>query len=141
MATLAEIRTAIADTVTAADIGLRAYDKIADITAPPALLVLPADGPDFMVTFARGSDTYQFDLFTMTSRVVPRTGQDALDAYVSGTGPRSLRQLFWANKSLGLADGTEATARGWSRYGGNFPNANIDHIGAVLRLTVMTPGT
>lgn len=141
MASLSEIRSAIANTVTNAEIGLQAYDTVADIVAVPALLVLPAEGPDFMVTFARGSDTYQFDLFTMTSRVVPRTGQEALDAYVTGAGPRSLRALFWANKGLGLGDGTEATARGWSRYGGNFPNVGIDHIGAVLRLTVMTPGT
>jgi hypothetical protein len=77
----------------------------------------------------------------MTSRVVPRTGQDALDAWVTGAGPRSLRQLFWTNRTLGLGDGTEATARGWSRYGGAFPNAGIDHIGAALRLVVTTPGT
>lgn len=141
MATLTAIRTAIETTINNGDVGLKAYATVEDIVVVPSLLVLPAEGPDFMVTFARGSDTYQFDLFTMTSRVVPRAGQEALDAYVSGTGPRSLRQLFWANKSLGLSDGTEATARGWSRYGGSFSTVSIDHVGAVLRLSVMTPGT
>src|SRR4030042_4167996 len=123
------IRTAIADTINNNVADLRAYDTAQDIVAVPAMLVLPADS-DFVVAFARGSDTYQFDLFVMVSRTVPRTAQNALDAYVTGAGGRSIREAIWNNKALGLADGTEAHVRGMSRYGGAFPAGGRDPLRA-----------
>jgi myosin-crossreactive antigen len=77
----------------------------------------------------------------MVSRVVPRVGQDSLDAFVTGAGPQSIRQAIFLHRDLGLTDGTEAYVKGMSRYGGSFPAASIDHIGAALRLVVTTPGT
>jgi hypothetical protein len=140
MASLLAIRDAIKATVEANVTGLKVYDTAPDITVLPAMLVLPAEA-NFDVAFARGWDTYQLDLFVMTSRMSPRTAQDALDAYVTGAGSRSVRAAIFANRALGLTDGTEAHVSGMSRYGGNYRTASIEHIGAVLRLVVTTPGT
>lgn len=140
MASIEVIRDAIADTINDNVQGLRAYDTVADIVNPPAMLVLPIES-EFALAFGRGSDTHNFDLFVMVSRTVPRVGQNSLDAFVTGAGAQSIRQAIFQHRDLGLADGTEAFIRGMSRYGGSFPNAGIDHIGAALRLVVTTPGT
>lgn len=140
MASLGAIRDAIKATIDANVTGLRVYDTAPDIVNLPALLVLPFDW-DFDVVFGRGSDTWRFDLFVMCSRTVPRTGQDSLDSFITGGGPQSVRQAIFQHRDLGLTDGTEAHISGGSRYGGSFPAAGIDHIGAALRLVVTTPGT
>lgn len=140
MAGLEQIRDAIKATIDAGVEGLRAYDTVPDIVNLPAVLVLPTE-TDFFGAFGRGSDTHQIDLFVMVSRTVPRVGQDSLDAFVTGAGSQSIRQAIFNNRTLGLTDGTEAHISGMSRYGGTFPAASIDHIGAALRLVVTTPGT
>jgi hypothetical protein len=139
MAGIEQIRDAVKTTVETIA-GLRVYDTAPDIANLPAMLVLPV-ATNFNAAFGRGFDTHQFDLFVMVSRVVPRVGQDSLDAFVTGAGPQSIRQAVFTNRSLGLADGTEAHVSGMSRYGGTFPAASIEHIGAALRLVVTTPGT
>jgi hypothetical protein len=140
MAGLGAIRDGVKATLEANVTGLRVYDTVPDITVLPALLVLPGD-TDFVKTFGRGSDTYQFELFVMCSRVVPRVAQDSLDAFVTGAGSQSIRAAIFANRDLGLSDGTEGFITGMSKYGGSFQGASIDHIGAALRLVVTTPGT
>jgi hypothetical protein len=140
MASLAAICDATKATIDAAGVGIRTYDHAPDITVVPALLILPAE-TNFDVAFGRGFDTHLLDLFVMVGRVSPRTGQDSLNAYVTGAGPQSIRQAIFARRTLGLTDGTDAHVSGMSRYGGSFSAAQIDHIGAVLRLVVTTPGT
>jgi hypothetical protein len=139
MATLGEIRDAIKETLsTIADV--RIYDTVPDQVNLPAILILPVEA-NFDKAFGRGHDEWQFDLFVMTSRTVARTSQDSLDAFVNGSGTRSIRALIFANQTLGLNDGTQAHVSGMSRYGGEFKTAGQDHIGAALRLTVTTIGT
>lgn len=140
MATLEQIRDALAETLSENLPALNVYDVVPDLPTLPALLVLPAEG-DFVVAFGRGFDTHQLDLYVMVSRTVPRTGQDSLDSYVTGGGPNSVRKIVFQNRTLGLADGTEAHVKGYGRYGGSFPAAGVDHIGAALRCVVTTPGT
>lgn len=139
MATVGEIRDAVKGTLEAAIADFRCYDTVPDLASVPATIVLPVES-DFATTFGRGFDTHQIDLFVMVSRVAPRSGQDSLDAFVTGQGPQSIRQAIFNNRTLGLA-GTDAFIRGMSRYGGTFTGASIDHIGAVLRLVVTSPGT
>ncbi len=140
MASLAQVRDGVKATLEANVTGLRVYDTVPDTVNLPALLVLPVEA-NFDFAFGRGADNYQIDLFVMTSRTVPRAGQDGLDAFITGAGSQSIRQAIFQNRTLGLVDGTEAHVSGMSRYGGNFPTAGIDHIGAALRLVVTTPGT
>jgi hypothetical protein len=139
MASLEQIRTAI-KTIVEAGTGLTVHDTVPDQITLPCAIILPQDG-DFYKAFGRGHDTHNLDLFVMISRTVPRVGQNNLDAYVTGAGPGSIRATVFANRGLGLSDGTEANISGYSRYGGSFPAAGIDHIGAALRFVVTTPGT
>ena len=139
MASLSEIRDGIKATL-ATITGLRAYDTVPDQVNLPAVLVLPVEA-DFNRAFSRGNDEYQFELFVMTSRTVARVGQDALDDFVTGSGDKSIRAKIFAVQDLGIGDGTQAYVSGMSRYGGSFPAAGIDHIGAALRLKVTTSNT
>ncbi|MEU2790371.1 hypothetical protein [Streptomyces sp. NPDC007100] len=76
--------------------------------------------------------------------LVPRTetglAQQALDAYVTGSGPRSIQRIIYGHPGLGLSDGTDAHTEGIRAYGGKSSTAGIDHVGAVVRLTVRTSG-
>jgi hypothetical protein len=140
MASLGAIRDAIKATLDANIAGLRVYDTVPDNIDPPALLILPLDA-DFDVAFGRGSDTYQIDLFVMTSRVVPRTSQDALDAFVTGAGASSR-----SGPDLREQDSRPHRRHRGARLGDVplrrlVPRRGIDHIGAALRLVVTTPGT
>lgn len=139
MASLGAIRDAIKATLATID-GVRIYDTVPDQINLPAVLILPIEA-DFNKAFGRGHDSYSFDLFVMTSRTVARTSQDALDAFLNGSGARSIRATIFAAQGLGLDDGTQAHVTGMSRYGGSFPAAGIDHIGAALRLNVTTGNT
>jgi hypothetical protein len=138
MASLLQLRDAIQSTL-ATITGLRVHDTIPDVTNPPAVVVYPTDA-DFNVAMGRGVDTWSFSLYVLVSAAVTRTGQDALDAYVTGAGSSSIRAAVFANRSLGLSN-VDAHVSRMTNYGAKFEGAHIDHIGAVLHLTVTTTGT
>jgi hypothetical protein len=140
MPTLTEIRTAIDNTVQHAIPGLRGFNEVTDVTQLPAMVVMPArDTADFTGAMGRGLDIWRFDLYLLVQRGESTVAQAALDKYVSGSGDRSLRQVFYENPSLGLDD-TDAMCEGVREYGGKFQTARIEHIGAIVRLTVRTSG-
>lgn len=138
MPALAEIRQAIVTTLKPI-VGLRVTDTIPDVVNLPAVVILPRT-TNFDMAFGRGFDEYEFDLAVLVSRAEPRTGQDALDAFITGAGSSSIRQVVFDNKTLGL-DSTTAHVSRMSDYGTQFPAAGVEHIGALLRLVVQTIGT
>lgn len=140
MATLAALRDAVKTTITSNITGVEVYDTVPDVVETPAIAVLPAEG-NFHSAMARGTDRWEFDLYVLCQRAVIDEGQDSLDAYVSGAGSSSIREVIWNNKALGLSDGTDAHVSGMGEYGAQFETAGIPHVGAVLRLVVLTPGT
>lgn len=141
MATLTELRTAIDNTVQQRIPGLRGFESVADVVQVPAMVVMPArDTADFTKAMGRGMDVWRFDLFVLVQRGDNRAAQQALDHYVSGHGERSIREVFWDNPDLGLGDDTDAFVEGIREYGGKFQTARVDHIGAIVRLTVRTSG-
>lgn len=139
MATLGQMRDAIKKTIKDNLSGVHVYDTIPDVQEVPCVMVLPVSA-DYHVAFARGSDTWEFDLVVSVSRVDVNAGQEQLDAYVSGHGPKSIRQIMFQNDSLGLPD-TTSTVKSMKGYGGNFDTAGNNYVGAVLRLSVTTSGT
>lgn len=139
MSTLEAIRDGIKSTLTANISNLEVYDTVPDVVITPAVVVWP-ELADFNVAMGRGTDRWEFDLFVLASRAVADEGQDTLDEHITGAGARSIRQVIFQNRTLGLT-GTDAHVSGMSRYGGKFDAAQIPHIGAVLRLVVVTPGT
>jgi hypothetical protein len=139
MATLAAIRDAIKTTITDNVTGLRVHDTIPDVVNLPAVVVVPRTA-DFDVAMGRGIDTWEFDLFVMVSKGSTRAAQDALDAYVTGAGTSSIRQVIFTNRTLGLSN-TDAHVARLIGYDLTFEASNVDHVGAALRLIVHTPGT
>jgi hypothetical protein len=146
MPTLTQIRRAIDNTVqnripTVGDIpGLRGFNEVIDVVQLPAMVVMPArDTADFTGAMGRGMDTWRFDLYILVQRGESTVAQAALDQYVSGAGPRSLRQIFFEDNTLGgVVD--DASCEGVREYGGKFSTARIDHVGAIVRLIVRTSG-
>ena len=146
MPTLTEIRAAIDNTVqnaiptVGAKSGLRGYNQVTDVTQLPAMVVMPSrDTADFTGAMGRGLDTWRFDLYLLVQRGDVQVAQAALDEYVSGSGSRSLRQIFYEDSTLGgVVD--DAFCEGIREYGGKFQTARIDHVGAIVRLTVRASG-
>lgn len=140
MSSLTVIRTAIKTTIQDNIAGLRGHDTIPDAISPPAFVVVPVEA-DFAVAMSRGTDTWNFDILVLVSKASTRTAQDALDAYVTGAGASSIRQVIFNNRTLGLAD-TTAHIAGMSRekYDLTYTVGAIDYAGATLPLIVQTSG-
>ena len=68
------------------------------------------------------------------------TAQDKLDAYITGSGSSSVRQVIYNNKSLGLAD-TDARVVNVSNYAADVNLNGIDGVGANLEIQVYTKGS
>lgn len=141
MPTLSQIRQAIDNTVQNHIPGLRGFNDVVDVIQVPAVVVMPArDTADFNGAMGRGMDTWRFDLYVLVQRGEAGAAQAQLDAYVSGSGARSIREVIYHNPDLGLGDETDAHVEGVREYGGKFQTARVDHVGAIVRLTVRTTG-
>lgn len=140
MSSLKVIRTAIKTTLEAGISGIKCYDTVQDATnVLPAVVVIPFTA-DFEKAMGRGTDQWSIDLLVLTSTGDPTIGQNSLDDFVSGAGTKSIRQVIFQNKTLGLTD-VDAHVSQLLEYGMRFTNAEVPHIGARLRLEIYTSGT
>lgn len=139
MASLTAIRAGIKTTLKAAIPSLHGYATVAAAVNVPAFVVEPAT-TDFLVAMGRGTDTYQLDLHVIVAEADELVAQAQLDEFVTGAGDKSLRAAIFAARSLGLTH-TDAHVAGMTAYGVQFEAAQLDHIGATLRLVVHTKGT
>lgn len=139
MAGLTELRTAIKDTVSAALTELTPYDTVPDDINAPALIVAPAIS-DFTKAMQRGLDQWEFDLIVLIGLIDPQVAQNQLDAYVTGAGPKSIRQIIYNTRTLGLSN-VDAHVRAMTAYGNRYDVAGVDYTGATLRLVAITTGT
>jgi hypothetical protein len=140
MASLAEIRTTLKDTIEAAVSDLQVYEKAPEQVNLPAAVVLPTQ-TDFVQAFGRGLDVYEFDVLVLVSRRDDDLAQTDLDEYVNGFGAKSIRQAIFAARATLAALGIDAFVVGMSDYGAQFNVGDIDHVGARLRVRVTTSGT
>lgn len=140
MASLAAIRDGVKATLEANISGIHGYDTVPEVTNLPAVVVAPVQ-TDFTHSLSRGLDEYQFDLFVMVDTIDARRSQEKLDAYLTGAGSLSIREAIYNHSDLGLVDGTDGHVANMRGYGGHYDTGNINHIGAILRLVVMTPGS
>lgn len=142
MASIEQIRDATKTTLEARIVGLTGYDTVKLVASLPAFVVIPRVG-SFEAGMGEGvDDTYLFDLDVLCSTAVPELGQDSLDAFISGAGPRSIRQAIYESRdqrgdALGLR-GCKARVPGWGGYRRGFEAAGLEHVGAVVRLEVVT---
>lgn len=137
MASLAQIRDALADTITAAVTGITGYPTVPEVANLPAFVVIPRT-TEFDRSFGRGMDTYNFDVIVLVSRRDDGLAQADLDEYVNGFGSSSIRQAIWNTRQLGI--GVDASVTGMSDYGAQFDVGDIDHVGARLAVQVITSG-
>lgn len=141
MATLSEIKDALDRTVENRIPGIKGYGDVTDVVQLPAMVVMPArDTADFTGAMGRGMDTWNFDLYLLVARGEVTVAQNLLDQYISGSGDKSIREVIWKNADLGLSDGTDAMVTRVMEYGGKFQTARIEHVGAIVRVVVRTPG-
>ncbi len=136
---MAEIRDGLKTTVSNIS-GLRCYDVIPDnaINFPVALFI--PTNIEFDLAMQRGTDLYTFDMIVAVQRTDARTAQDKLDEFVSGSGSKSIRQIIYNNKTLGLAD-TDARVVNMTNYSADFNLNGIDGIGANFEIEVYTKGS
>lgn len=143
MASLQEMREALAATIDANIEGLITYDTLAGVVQVPALVVLPTPRPmtaDFTGAFGRGLDTWFLDVFVLVGIGEYAVAQNDLDSYLTGAGPNSIREVLYNNASCGLAE-TDFSVTGVSDYGGRHESARVDHVGAILKVTARTDGS
>tara|TARA_R110000822_G_scaffold56847_4_gene143396 strand:+ start:162 stop:560 length:399 start_codon:yes stop_codon:yes gene_type:complete len=85
--------------------GLRVYDLIPEIPTPPCAVVGQLDFT-FDIDAARGLDQASVDIYVIVQRFSERAGQDALDAYLAGTGATSIKTAIEGDRTLGGAVNT-----------------------------------
>jgi hypothetical protein len=137
-----EIRDAASATLVAAIPGLFGYPEISSVVNLPAVVVVPRGG-----TYEAGmgpgvDDLYLFDLDVLCSAADDVLAQNKLDAFLTGAGPRSIRQAVYASRdqrrdAFGLLN-CKARVTGWSGYRRGFEGAGVEHVGASVGLEVIT---
>ena len=139
MATLSEIRDGLKTTVGNIS-GIRCYDTVPDnaINFPVAIFIPSAI--EFDLAMQRGTDLYTFDMLVSVQRADSRTSQDKLDAFVTGSGSSSIRQIIYNNKTLGRSE-TDARVVNMSNYAADVNLNGVDGVGANLEIQVYTKGS
>lgn len=135
MPTLKEVRAAFGTTIGASIGGINVYHRVSANILVPCLVVMPAKA-DYLMTFNRGGDLWDFDLHILVPSGDDDVGQDLLDEYVAGTGDRSIVSIIHADKTLGLAN-AEAVVTAMTAYNFRFEAVGALHIGATLRARVV----
>lgn len=135
MATLGQIRNAIKPLVEGENIGLKVYPRVPSTPTARALVVRPATA-DFDQAMRKGNDQWFLDLVLLMASSNLDVAQQHLDEYIDGAGPKSIRSLIFANRTLGL-ERTAAHVSGLVFYG-QLEEAEYPHLAGILRMFVIT---
>jgi hypothetical protein len=139
MASFGELREAIAAVLTVELPDVHVYARSPEDANLPAVVVQTVES-EFPLQAGAANDVWLFDLIVMASFGDATVAQGQVDAYLSGSGPTSLRQIFMRHRQLDRADVMNAWVSGFSEYGSSFNMAAVDNIGCRVRLTVQTTG-
>lgn len=128
------ILKAAIDTAVAAVTELQGYERIVNTIKVPAIMAFPPDRLSYGETFDDAGEML-FVLRLYTSREVFADAQEALNAYISRTGPRSVVAALRANPRLGgvVADARVVEAANY----GNWPVGQTTYLGVELRIQAM----
>ena len=99
MTTLSALRSGIATNLATIS-GLRTSSTVPDDVNPPIAVVAP-QGITFDTSFARGLDTYEFNVLVIVGRVDERSAQNRLDGFCNPTGSSSIKTALESDKTLG----------------------------------------
>ncbi len=95
---IALVRSGLADNATAIE-GLRTFAYIPDSAVPPVFFVGEVE-ITFDRTFGRGMDELQIRCRVLVSAADDRSGQAALDGYLTGSGELSIKAALEAERTL-----------------------------------------
>ncbi len=137
------IRTAIADAVHAQIPSLNCFGYIPDAPPEPCFYVGEV-GIDFDSAFGRGLDEARITCHLLVSRADDRAGQAALDSYLRGSGPNSVKAALLTARGApgqpalgGLAhDLTLTQVQGYGMYA----VGDVQFFGAELVVRVIGQG-
>lgn len=126
--------------------GLRVPEVVPTTISPPpppgATAVVTPGNPfvTFDSNFARGADDLRFNIRILVSNTTDRVAQDALDAYIDGSGTRSIKQVLEADPA-GL-NGAVQSLRviGVTDYG-LFTVGAVEYVSALFSVEVVAGGT
>lgn len=137
MATLTEVRDALAQTIKAyVDKPIHTYSTVEEIVNVPCIMVEPFNA-DYDGAMQNGLHTWELYVFVLASRAPgSAVGQKLLDQMVSGSGPNSVVQILRDHPDLGLGGTTDASCYRMKGYGGSFDWAKVAHVGAILQVRV-----
>lgn len=130
MATLAEVREAIASTLNAVDVRCEAFAT--DAPSPPCVLVLPQARRDVSMRATVRQVEIDLNLQLLVPRVSARASQDTLDQLVE-----SVLSALEDSDGLGLTDTSHSLAD-LVDYGTTSDPAQVTYTAANLTLTVYT---
>jgi hypothetical protein len=116
--------------------GMRVYDLIPDVIVPPCAIVGQLD-LTFDLNNSRGLDQANVDVFVIVQRFSERTGQDALDKYLAGSGAASVKAAIESDLTLG---GACNTLRVTSAESGTYQNNDQEFLSYRYRVTVWGQG-
>lgn len=137
MAALSAVRAALAArlrTIT----GLTVHDRIPTVINPPAAVIAPNPGVFARFDTSETTDDLQFVVALYVAAGDDLLGQAALDAYLAGDGPRSVRATIAADPTL---DGTvEWAVVTEARNYGTVEGAGMTYFGCELAVTAGVPG-
>lgn len=80
--------------------GLRVYDHIPDVFAPPCAFVAP-DTVEYWGAFRGGDAQHNYTITVVVGRVADRTSQKTLYAFMAYDGTSSVRAAIEADRTLG----------------------------------------
>lgn len=143
MAELMAVRTAIKTTLETYIPELHVYRHLTEnAIVLPCVIVQPTSA-DFIVAMGRGTDELRFDLIVLVSYNELETAQHNLDPYVSSSGSKSIRQVIFEHRDLGVP-GWNATVTNMTDYGarfkGEYQGRGHEQLSAILGMTVYTRG-
>lgn len=134
MSEVADILTATAEQIKAAIPSLNVYDHVIGTIQSPALMVFPPNRLPYGESF-NGDGTMWYSVRLFVERRQSGEDQDALNTYISRTGPSSVIEALEGEPTLGgkVADVRVVEA---AEYG-NWPVGSKTYLGVELRLQAM----
>ena len=138
MATLSAVRDALKARLDVIA-GLRVSDVFPEQVSPPAAIIMPPQSgefADYRLTFGGDLTRYDLDVLVIVGSGTFRSGQDALDAYLTTSSTGSIQGAINADRTLGGKAIT--TFCGLAREYGGKEFARGEYLGAVVPVRIWT---
>ena len=133
------VRRAIRDVIMTSLPELNVYSTVPGVTQVPAVVIAPSATPsiEYDKSFGKGAAYYYFDVMVMVPFTEMDSNQNDLDKLLDPDELKSVVRALKDNRTLnGTADAVKINRV--ENYGGSHSAAQVEHIGAVLKVQVYT---